>query len=125
MWTAKSIGHDEYLPGSTAPPLHPNCRSTIAGSLYGPNKKKTGTRIARNDKGKTYYVPADMTYNEWYKKYIEPTIIPTGNADWKTNEQGYVVVTKQISRSSKHYRTAPRAEPNAVIMHYGKPGPHE
>lgn len=61
---------DEYQPGSTAPPLHPNCRSTIAGSLYGPGKKKTGTRIARNDKGKTYYVPADMTYEEWYQQYV-------------------------------------------------------
>ena len=62
---------DEYQPGSTAPPLHPNCRSTIAGSLYGPNKKKTGTRIARNDKGKKYYVPADMTYEEWYNIYAK------------------------------------------------------
>ena len=62
---------DEYQPGSTAPPLHPNCRSTIAGSLYGPGKKKTGTRIARNDKGKTYYVPADMTYEERYNIYAK------------------------------------------------------
>lgn len=56
---------EDYSPGSTAPPLHPNCRSTIAGSLYGPDKKKTGTRIARADNGKTYYVPAEMTYQEW------------------------------------------------------------
>lgn len=95
------------------------------GSLYGPDKKKTGTRIARNDKGKTYYVPADMTYEEWYNKYIESTIIPTGNANWKTNEQGYVIVTKQIPKIIKHYRTATHAEPNSVVMHYGKPGPHE
>ena len=60
---------NEYQPGITAPPLHPNCRSTIAGSLYGPDKK-TETRIARNDKGKTYYVPADMTYRKWFDKYV-------------------------------------------------------
>jgi SPP1 gp7 family putative phage head morphogenesis protein len=65
---------DEYSPGSTAPPLHPNCRSTISGSLYGPDKKKTGTRIARNDKGKTYYVPADMTYKEWEKLYVHKSM---------------------------------------------------
>lgn len=65
---------DEYQPGSTAPPLHPNCRSTIAGSLYGPKKKKTGTRIARNDKGKTYYVPADMTYKEWENVYVRKSM---------------------------------------------------
>lgn len=65
---------DEYQPGSTAPPLHPNCRSTISGSLYGPGKKKTGTRIARNDKGKTCYVPADMTYADWKSVYIDKKI---------------------------------------------------
>ncbi len=96
MWTAKSIGHDEYLPGSTAPPLHPNCRSTIAGSLYGPNKKKTGTRIARNDKGKTYYVPADMTYNEWYNKYIEPTIISTGTRIGKLMSKGMLLLQNKF-----------------------------
>ena len=61
----------EYQPGSTAPPLHPNCRSTIAGSLYGPDQKKTGTRIARNDKGKTYYVPAELQYVDWRLIYID------------------------------------------------------
>lgn len=70
-------------------------------------------------------MPADMTYEEWYNKYIESTIIPTGNANWKTNEQGYVIVTKQIPKIIKHYRTAIHAEPNSVVMHYGKPGPHE
>lgn len=34
-------------------------------------RMKTGTRIARNDNGKTYYVPADMTYKEWQEsKFI-------------------------------------------------------
>ena len=70
MWTAKSIGHDEYLPGSTAPPRHPNCRSTIAGSRYGPDKTKAGTRAARNDAGKTVYVPADMKYEDWKAVYV-------------------------------------------------------
>ena len=63
---------EEARPGSNMPPLHPNCRSTICGSLYGPGKKKTGTRIARHDDGSTYYVPPDMTYHEWYKQKVEP-----------------------------------------------------
>ena len=61
---------DEYQPGSTAPPLHPNCRSTIAGSLYGPDKTKAGTRAARNDAGKTVYVPDDMKYEDWKAVYV-------------------------------------------------------
>ncbi|MEG0542689.1 MAG: hypothetical protein RR528_10210, partial [Angelakisella sp.] len=29
------------------------------------------TRVARAADGTTYKVPADMTYNEWYKQYVE------------------------------------------------------
>ncbi len=65
---------EEARPGSNMPPLHPNCRSTICGSLYGPGKKKTGTRIARHDDGSTYYVPADMTYADWRAVYVEKTV---------------------------------------------------
>lgn len=57
--------------GVNIPPLHPNCRSTIAGSLYGPNKMKTGTRAARDEGGKTVYVPADMTYADWTAVYVD------------------------------------------------------
>lgn len=57
--------------GTNVPPLHPNCRSTIAGSLYGPGKAKTGTRIARKDDGKSIYVPADMTYDDWKAVYVD------------------------------------------------------
>lgn len=82
---------DEYQPGSTAPPLHPNCRSTIAGSLYGPDKKKTGTRIARNDKGKTYYVPADMTYKEWKSVYVDKTMtVQNSKSKTSTNPFGII-----------------------------------
>lgn len=57
--------------GVNIPPLHPNCRSTIAGSLYGPNKAKTGTRAARDEGGKTVYVPADMTYADWTAVFVD------------------------------------------------------
>ena len=36
---------------------------------------KTGTRIARNDNGKTYYVPADMTYEDWENIFVTNIII--------------------------------------------------
>ncbi len=66
------ISVEEASPGDNLPPLHPNCRSTISGSLYGPDDdhKRGGTRIARTAKGKNYYVPADMTYPEWEEKYV-------------------------------------------------------
>ena len=49
--------------------------SPIVSGLYGPDKKKTGTRIARNDNGKTYYVPADMTYEDWENIFVTNIII--------------------------------------------------
>lgn len=55
-----------YRPGVSAPPFHPWCRSCTA-PYFGEDK---GTRIARNENGKSYYIPADMTYWEWKKKYV-------------------------------------------------------
>lgn len=66
------VSVEEASPGDNLPPLHPNCRSTIAGSLYGPEDGHTqeGKRIARDEKGRNYYVPADMTYSQWHDKYV-------------------------------------------------------
>lgn len=58
--------------GSNIPPLHPHCRSTISGSLRGEDvRAHNRQRIARDgDSNKNMYVPADMTYSQWYQKYI-------------------------------------------------------
>ena len=63
----------EYMPGSTAPPLHPRCRSITVPYFddeYSDLFDNGSMRAARNEEGKTYYVPADMTYREWEKKSI-------------------------------------------------------
>lgn len=55
----------EYEEGVTAPPFHVNCRSCTAP--YFDDEFAKGERIARNEDGDTYYVPADMTYKNWKK----------------------------------------------------------
>ena len=55
--------------GINLPAMHPNCRSTTIPYF------KDGMpeyRTARDKDGKRIKVPADMKYDEWYKKYIEP-----------------------------------------------------
>lgn len=52
--------------GVNYPTLHPNCRSTVV--VYFDDM--ASERIARDTEGKNYYVPSDMKYNEWYKKYV-------------------------------------------------------
>lgn len=54
-----------YEPNVTAPPFHCWCRTTTVPYF----EDNDGERIARGADGKTYYVPADMTYQEW-KTYI-------------------------------------------------------
>lgn len=61
---------EEASPGSNMPPMHPHCRSTIAGCVKGLSRQK-GQRTARADDGSSYKVPARMTYQEWYAKYIK------------------------------------------------------
>lgn len=63
----------EYMPGATAPPLHPRCRSVTVPYFddeYSDLFNNGSMRAARNGDGKTYYVPADMTYRDWEKKSI-------------------------------------------------------
>lgn len=57
----------DFQPGVTAPPFHPWCRSTTIPYF----EDMDGERAARGEDGKTYYVPADMTYAEWKKSFVE------------------------------------------------------
>lgn len=60
----------DYEAGVTAPPFHPNCRTTTAP--YYEDMDGLGERAARDpETGETYHVPADMTYPEWYDKYVK------------------------------------------------------
>ncbi|MGP0257099.1 minor capsid protein [Streptococcus pneumoniae] len=61
---------DKAVPGVNCPPMHPWCRSTTVGYDEDADYSKLKRR-ARNPKtGKTELVPADMTYKEWYSKYV-------------------------------------------------------
>lgn len=63
----KKFDMKDYQVGVTAPPFHPRCRTTTIPDVDG---DITGKRAARGKDGKTYYVPADMTYQQWEKKYV-------------------------------------------------------
>lgn len=54
--------------GVTAPPFHPNCRTTTVAYFDG---MMFGERLARDSEGKTYYVDRNMSYEEWYNKYVK------------------------------------------------------
>lgn len=62
---------DKAVTGKNMPPFHCFCRCTDVA--YYPDTPTEGmTRVARDpETGKTYEVPADMTYGEWHAGYIE------------------------------------------------------
>lgn len=65
----KIFDRKDYQVGVTAPPFHPNCRTVTVP--WFPDDVDTGERAARGKDGKVGYIPQNMTYKEWYNKYIE------------------------------------------------------
>lgn len=54
--------------GVNYPPLHPNCRSTVVP--YFDDEIDPAERIARDSDRGVYHVPGNMTYSEWYERYV-------------------------------------------------------
>lgn len=62
---------DKAIPGVNYPPLHPWCRSTTIAHDDDIDYSKLERRARNPETGKVEYVPADMSYKEWYDKYVE------------------------------------------------------
>ena len=63
----------DFQPGVTAPPLHCWCRSCTVPYL---KEVPEGFRAARDDKGKTHYVPGEMSYKDWKAVYVDKKMTP-------------------------------------------------
>ena len=61
---------DKATPGVNYPPMHPWCRSTTVAYDEDADYSKLKRRARNPVTGKTELVPADMTYKEWYSKYV-------------------------------------------------------
>ena len=51
--------------GVNYPPFHPNCRTTTIAYFDPDEFSELEQRIARDDEGNNYYVPGNITYNQW------------------------------------------------------------
>lgn len=79
----KTYPASEAQPGKNMPPLHPNCRSTISGSLKSTGRNK-GTRSGRDAEGNRITVPASMAYEDFKKIYIDKSMTLQ---DWEKAQQ--------------------------------------
>ena len=57
--------------GVNFPPLHPFCRSTTIPVLDTENLSELSRRARDPKTGKNIIIPGNMSYNEWYKKYVD------------------------------------------------------
>lgn len=57
----------EYEPWVTAPPFHNRCRSTTIPHF----DDEIAERVARDDDGKIYTVPGNITYGEWESRFVK------------------------------------------------------
>ena len=56
---------DKREVGINYPPFHPNCRTTTIAYFDEDEFDVIGERIARDETGTNYYVPANITYKQW------------------------------------------------------------
>lgn len=66
----KHFPMSQWEVGVTAPPFHVWCRSTTV-PYFDDEFDSVGERTARGEDGKTYYVPANMTYKQWQKSFVQ------------------------------------------------------
>lgn len=101
----------DYEPGVTAPPFHPWCRSVTVP--YFDDDFDVGERAARDEDGETYYVPADMTYPEWKKSFVDGETDNSKLAEpdniIKTTDEHLKVLTEKLEDMGAAY--------NPVKMH--------
>ena len=71
----------DQQPGVNAPPMHPWCRSTTICDISDEELSHMKRRSKNPVIGKSELVPANMTYEEWHKKYID------GNKDAELKEK--------------------------------------
>lgn len=77
----KKFPVSEAQTGVNLPPMHPHCRSTTMPDMDADVLAKI-QRAARDPvTGKSNTVPGDMSYSEWYDKYVK------GNAEAEANEK--------------------------------------
>ena len=106
---------DKAVPGVNYPPLHPWCRSTTIAHDDDIDYSKLERR-ARNPKtGKVEYVPADMTYKEWYSKYVvEPRERELSGRQFGANLD-YVRSDEFVDKLKNHSKTSHISEPIARV----------
>lgn len=106
---------DKAEPGVNYPPLHPWCRSTTIAHDEDADYSKLKRRARNPETGKTELVPADMTYKEWYSKYVaEPRERELSGRQFGA-DLDYVRSDEFVDKLKNHPKTSHLSEPIARV----------
>lgn len=106
---------DKAVPGVNYPPLHPWCRSTTIAHDEDADYSKLERRARNPETGKVEYVPADMSYKEWYDKYVvEPRERELSGRQFGANLD-YVRSDEFVDKLRNHPKTSHISEPIARV----------
>ena len=106
---------DKAVPGVNYPPLHPWCRSTTVAYDEYADYSKLKRRARNPETGKTELVPADMSYKEWYNKYVvEPRERELNGREFGANLD-YVRSDEFVDKLKSHPKTSHISEPIARV----------
>ena len=105
----------DAVPGVNYPPLHPWCRSTTIAYDEDADYSKLERRARNPETGKVEYVPADMSYKEWYGKYVvEPRERELSGREFGA-DLDYVRSDEFVDKLKNHPKTSHISEPIARV----------
>ena len=85
----KEFPVEDAKPGTNYPPMHPRCRSTTIEALSQELISRLKRRARNPETGELVTVPGNMTYREWYEKYVESVELTTG-------EKGGIIKAEEV-----------------------------
>ena len=92
---------DKAVPGVNCPPMHPWCRSTTVGYDEDADYSKLKRRARNPVTGKTELVPADMTYKEWYSKYVGGNIESIKHAEGTPKTTSDILFEERLPKAAE------------------------
>lgn len=92
---------NEAAPFINQPPLHYNCRSTTIPYFEDLDKYNPSERIARDEQGKTYMVPANMSYREWCTKHAQGLYANSDKIDWNYEPEKVLAYERIVDERRK------------------------
>ena len=106
---------DKAVHGVNYPPLHPWCRSTTIAHDEDADYSKLERRARNPETNKVEYVPADMSYKEWYDKYVEKPRERELSGGQFGADLDYVRSDEFVDKLKKHPKTSHLSESIARV----------